>query len=57
MKTRYEEATTCCICHEPIEGHGNNPAPVVEAEGDRCCDRCNFRIVLPARMDLMYANK
>jgi len=38
----------CCICGEEIDGYGNNPAPV-KSEG-RCCDACNMKFVIPARM-------
>lgn len=41
----------CCICGEPIEGHGNNPSPV-KTEGD-CCDKCNAEVVIPARIEKM----
>ena len=41
----------CCICGEPIEGHGNNPFPV-KTEGD-CCDKCNAEVVIPARIEKM----
>jgi len=38
----------CCICGEEIDGYGNNPEPV-KSEG-RCCDACNMKFVIPARM-------
>ena len=52
----------CCICNEEfdeyeelvIEGQsfqthgGHNPAPV-KNEG-RCCTKCNFSVVVPARV-------
>ena len=43
----------CCICGEPIEGYGNNPEPYASADEGRCCDSCNIRFVLPARMEMM----
>ena len=43
----------CCICGEPIEGYGNNPEPYVSADKGRCCDSCNVRFVIPARMEMM----
>lgn len=43
----------CCICGEPIEGHGNNPEPYISAEEGRACDSCNVRFVMPARMEMM----
>jgi len=46
--TEGKEEEICCICGEPIEGYGNNPAPVKD-EG-RCCDACNIKFVIPARL-------
>jgi hypothetical protein len=43
----------CCICGEPIEGYGNNPEPYVSADDGRCCDSCNIKFVIPARLDMM----
>ena len=43
----------CCICGEPIEGYGNNPEPYVSADEGRCCDSCNIRFVIPARIEMM----
>ena len=42
----------CCICGEPLNGYGNNPVPYKE-EG-RCCDACNIKFVIPARLAQMY---
>jgi hypothetical protein len=42
----------CCICGEPIEGYGNNPEPYVSADEGRCCDGCNVKFVIPARLDM-----
>lgn len=42
----------CCICGEPIEGYGNNPEPYMSADEGRCCDACNLRFVIPARLDM-----
>ena len=46
LKEAKEEI--CCICGEPIEGYGNNPRPY-RHEG-RCCDACNSKFVIPARL-------
>lgn len=46
LKEAKEEI--CCICGEPIEGYGNNPRPYKQ-EG-RCCDACNSKFVIPARL-------
>lgn len=37
----------CCICGEKIEGYGNNAEPV---KSERCCDACNIKVVIPARI-------
>ena len=38
----------CCICGEESEGYGNNPGPV-RSSGE-CCDACNRKFVIPARL-------
>lgn len=43
-----EAAENCVICGEEIDGYGNNPTPV--AENGRCCDSCNIKFVIPARL-------
>lgn len=35
----------CCICGKMIEGRGHNPHPIVKAEGYRCCDKCNVKVL------------
>ena len=43
----------CCICGKEFNGYGNNPYPVgwdVYTDEDRCCDDCNERYVIPARI-------
>lgn len=45
----------CCICGKPVEGHGNNPAPV-KASG-RCCNSCNITKVIPARLNYTLSLK
>ena len=46
LKEAKEEI--CCICGDAIEGYGNNPRPY-KHEG-RCCDACNLKFVIPARL-------
>jgi len=47
----------CSICGNEIEVNcfgwdkGHNANPVNE---DRCCDRCNTKVVVPARQAWMY---
>lgn len=43
----------CCICGEPLEGYGNNPEPFMSAGEGRCCDGCNLKFVIPARLAAM----
>jgi len=40
---------TCSICGSENHGFGNNPAPF---KGERCCDECDDRFVVPTRMCL-----
>ena len=40
----------CCICGGKINGYGNNAEPYAHG---RCCDACNFRFVIPARLDAL----
>lgn len=44
----------CCICGKAISGFGNNPSPLVTVDGARCCDKCNWKVIV-AR--LKQANK
>ena len=43
-----EERKVCCICGCEFIGWGNNPDPVKDK--GRCCDSCNERFVIPARI-------
>ena len=40
----------CCFCKKQIDGYGNNPAPVMFSSKARCCDLCNWTIVMVARL-------
>ena len=40
---------TCCICEALLPDLGHNPEPVNNGKG-RCCDVCNFTVVIPARL-------
>lgn len=41
----------CCICGREIEANqGNNPQPVVKKPNSRCCNECNWKYVIPARL-------
>ena len=37
----------CCICGRKLNGYGNNAYPIKEG---MCCDNCNIKFVVPARM-------
>lgn len=41
----------CSICQDRYEGYGNNAEPVNDG---RCCDRCNWTVVIPARLNMIY---
>lgn len=43
-------SVTCCICHAPIDGYGNNAAPLADGT---CCDKCNIEKVIPMRLEMM----
>ena len=43
---------TCCICGKKFKEYGNNPAPV--KDDGLCCNECNYSVVIPARMDMMF---
>ena len=38
----------CSICGGTFTGYGNDPAPVVNDLGARCCDICNQSVGRPA---------
>ena len=53
------ETYICCLCGKEKEGFGNNPYPLCK-ENDfesRCCDYCNMRLVIPARIARYYENR
>lgn len=40
----------CCICGRQKLGQGNNPAPIVNDGKSKCCDDCNFNVIVPRRL-------
>ena len=42
------EIKICSICGNEYEGWGNNAEPL---NGGKCCDNCNDRVVIPARIN------
>lgn len=49
-----ERRFRCCLCGKEFYGWGNNPWPVSTEEEDRCCDECNSKKVIPARIEMMF---
>lgn len=45
---------TCVICGKEYKGYGNNAEPVAEG---KCCDKCNYNIVLLKRLELFKNGK
>ena len=46
----------CCICKEEVnEKYGNNPQPI--KQDGRCCNDCNYTVVIPARMKEILTSK
>lgn len=44
----------CCLCGKSIESWGSkNPEPMRSDQGQRCCDECFTKIVIPARQVLV----
>jgi hypothetical protein len=48
--SRIPKKATCSFCDGPVDGWGNNPAPLI---GKRCCDDCNLALVIPVRQHLL----
>lgn len=46
---------TCCFCGRPFYGYGNNAEPVIK--NGICCDECNMKKVIPARIKQLKENK
>ena len=51
------EKHICCICGEEFEGFGNNSYPINKDENARCCDVCNYTVVIPARIEALNEDK
>lgn len=50
-----ETKFTCCICGKEVKEYGNDPWPIKE-EG-RCCNYCNWTVVLKERNRLSKLNR
>lgn len=46
---RESKKEVCCICGEELDGYGNNPEPYKQK--GKCCDACNIKFVIPARLE------
>ena len=47
----------CAICGKEIENKfGSNPWPIRVDEDARCCDECNFKFVIPYRVEVLGAS-
>ena len=53
MKFESNMEFKCCFCGEVFEGYGNNPWPMADDTKHRCCNVCNMRIVVPARIEFI----
>jgi len=40
----------CSICERDVTEWGNNPQPILTYSGKKCCDSCNTKYVIPARI-------
>jgi len=47
-KKQPQRKPKCTICKKQIEGYGNNAEPIKQGN---CCDLCNDRYVIPARIN------
>ena len=54
MKNHEIVLNRCCICDELFIGHGNNPIPV--RDKGVCCDSCNSKVVIRARLRDSFRN-
>lgn len=60
---KNKEKRICSICGKEFTGYGNDPWPVKNEKGEvlpgtaRCCDTCNFEIVVPLRISQLKKAK
>ena len=47
MLKKQKAMGQCGICQEMYIGYGNNALPVIDG---KCCDKCNFGVVIPTRL-------
>ena len=52
------EEKTCCLCGTVFTEWGNNPEPIKSFEEGKCCNWCNDKYVIPARLrDLFVGSR
>lgn len=62
IKPKNKELT-CCICSELIKADpngfmfGHNAFPYGDIFRNRCCDQCNWNIVIPTRIEQSFNNE
>lgn len=44
----------CSICGKKYNEYGNNAMPINDGQ---CCDKCNYTVVIPRRMEIVFKNK
>lgn len=49
-KRIYRKKHTCCICGKKFQEWPNDPWPVNMDDDAECCDDCNWKVVMPARI-------
>lgn len=49
-----KKKVVCCFCGIEITDYGNDPWPSHPSEDAVCCDPCNWDIVLPRRLAMIY---
>ncbi len=45
-----DKCERCCICGSELRKRGHDPYPVTSY--GRCCDACNWGVVIPRRVEL-----
>ena len=56
VKVNNDKKFICAICGKVCRGYGNNPWPVVKDPDATCCDECNMKYVIPARIAAIYSD-
>jgi hypothetical protein len=54
--SQIPKSGACSLCGGRYCDYGNNPAPL-RAVDERCCDACNRRRVIPARLRRMAKDR